>query len=149
MLSVAFAVSMYPDGQLADGLSRKAVLVGSLAVAATGFAGLALAGSYTWFLVGVTAFGLGGGAYWISLRALLADLYTARRGEAFGVQDGLEFIGPVIAAGAAVLVLALATWRAAFPLLIGSLLTIAVLVHRWLRGSYALSWIDFDTLATG
>lgn len=149
VLSAAYALAMYPGGRLSDGLTRKTVLVTSLGITILGFTVLMAGSSYLLFLLGVAIFGTGGGLYWISLRALLADLFVARRGQAFGLQDSLGFVGPVIAAGAAVIILATTTWRMAFPVLIGVLLVLFVLAHRWIRGPYDFSQIDLDIRSTG
>lgn len=115
VLSAGYALAMYPGGRLSDTLTRKTVLVGALCLTVTGFLVLVAGSSYLLFLLGVAIFGAGAGLYWIALRALLADLFVARRGQAFGIQDSLEFVGPIIAAGVAVAILAVTTWRMAFP----------------------------------
>jgi MFS family permease len=140
---------MYPGGRLSDALTRKTVLVSALCLTTTGLVMVVAGASYLAFLLGVAVFGAGGGLYWIALRALLADLFVARRGQAFGIQDSLGFIGPIVAAGGAVGILALTTWRMAFPGLIGVLLIVVVLLHRWVRGVYEFSRCSLKWLATG
>lgn len=149
LLTGAYALAMYPGGRLSDGLTRKTVLVSALVVSILGSAIIAVAHTYLPFAFGVVVFGSGAGLYWISLRALLADLFEHRRGQAFGVQDALGFVGPVIAAGTAILVLATTTWRMVFPMQLGVFAVLSVLAHRWIRSEYELSRVRLDILETG
>ncbi len=149
VISSTYALSMYPGGRLSDQLSRKTVIVAAALVSIGGFALLTVAFSYGPFLLGAAVLGLGAGLYWIALRALLADLFLERRGQAFGIQDSLGFIGPVLAAGGAVAVLAVATWHASFVPVIAILLVSVVLAHVWIREPYVLDRVRLDIRATG
>lgn len=84
LLSATYALSQFPGGRLSDRLSRETVLVCAAAISGTGFFFLSLAGTYPPFLFGAAVVGVGAGAYWISLRALLSNLFVERRGQAFG-----------------------------------------------------------------
>lgn len=149
VLSAAYALCMYPGGRLSDRLTRKTVLVAAALVAALGFGVLAVAGSYPALLVGAATVGLGAGLYWISLRGLLADLFVDRRGQAFGIQDALGFAGPIVAAGGAVAVLAVAGWRLSFPPLVAFLLASAAFAHHRIDEPYELVRVELDLVATG
>lgn len=149
IISATYALSMYPGGRLSDQLSRKTVLVAAGVVSVVGFSLLAVAVSYLPFLLGAAVLGLGAGLYWISLRALLADLFVERRGQAFGVQDSLGFAGPLLAAGGAVAVLAVSTWHTAFLPVIAFLLCSVVLTHVWVREPYVVDRVEFNAVATG
>lgn len=149
ILTVAYALSMYPGGRLSDALTRKTVLVSSLIITTLGSGLILLANGYQLFVIGVATFGLGAGLYWISLRALLTDLFSARRGQAFGIQDAVGFIGPIAAAGVAILVLAYATWRTVFPALILIFTVLLAMAHRWVRSDYALSGVEMNLRSTG
>jgi len=149
VLSATYALSMYPGGHLSDQLTRKTTLVAAVTIGIVGLTVLMSATTYPLFLLGVIVFGLSGGLYWISLRALLADLFRSRRGQAFGVQDAVGFVGPLVAAGAAILIIGRTSWRMAFPVLIIGIAGIGVLAHRWVRGPYEISTVEFDFLKTG
>lgn len=144
----AYAVAMYPGGRLSDGLTRKTVIAAALVVTGVGTLSILVAQSFFAFAVGVATFGLGAGLYWIALRALLADLFVARRGQAFGLQDALGFVGPVAAASAAVVALEVATWRAVFLGIIVPLLAQLVVAHRWIGGRYEVSTVSLDLRET-
>lgn len=149
VISATYALSMYPGGLLSDQLSRKTVLVAGGIVSIVGFALLSVAVSYLPFLLGAAVLGLGAGLYWISLRALLADLFVERRGQAFGVQDSLGFAGPLLAAGGAILILAVTTWHIAFLPVIVFLVGSVALAHVWIQEPYVFSRVELDVLATG
>lgn len=149
LIAVTYALSMYPGGRLSDRLSRKTILVAAAGISVLAFVLLTIASVYLLLLLGAAILGIGAGLYWIALRALLADLFTARRGQAFGVQDALGFVGPFLAAGGAVTVLAVAYWNMAFLPILVVLLGSIVLTHVWLNEPYELGWIETDAVATG
>ena len=149
LLGVMYAASMYPGGHLSDRLSRKTVIVGAASLTLVGFAVVGVAASYPPFLIAAAIIGLGAGLYWIALRALLADLFIVRRGQAFGLQDALGSAGPLAAAGGAIVVLWLGNWQLAFPAVIVALVGMLVLIHVWLREPYVLSPVSFEALETG
>lgn len=149
LVTVAYAIAMYPGGHLSDQLSRKSVLVAAGTVTILGFGLLTVTTTYVMFLAAAVTLGLGAGLYWIALRALLADLYVRRRGQAFGIQDALGFVGPILAAGAAIVILAVAPWQAGFAPIIVVLLASILLTHRWLDEAYAIGGIELDVRATG
>ena len=131
-----YALLQYPSGRLSDVLSRKTLLAAGLALVAAGFTALAGATSYPLFLLGAAVVGVGAGLYPTAARALVSDLYTAKRGRAFGLHTASGDLGGMAAAGLAAVVLAVATWRAAFlpvVLVAGSVL---LALHLWSREPY-------------
>lgn len=144
-----YAVSQYPSGRFSDQLSRKTLIVTSLLCMIVGF--IVLSGTFTYhlFLLGVAIIGIGAGFYPTAARALVSDLFVERRGQAYGIHDAFGSIGTAVAAGLAVVALALAGWRSAFiPVLVGAAVA-AVSVHFWSREPYAFRGVDLDLRATG
>lgn len=130
------ALNQFPGGRLTDELGRKSVLFGSLLVLVFGFFLLSTTTFYFLFVVALAVIGFGDGAFSVSLRTTVADLYVQRRGQAFGLQGAFTGFSGVAAAGGAILVLAVANWRTAFLPLALALLVIAIGVHVWQRGQY-------------
>lgn len=149
LLSALYALAQYPGGRLADQLSRKTVLVAALATAAVGFASLSTAFTYGVLLVAVVILGIGGGAYFIAMRTTAADLYVVRRAEAFGIQMAFGRAGSALAAGVAVVILGIATWRAAFLPLAVVLAILAIGLHRLMTGAYVIEPVDLEIVETG
>lgn len=133
-----YALLQYPSGRLSDALSRKTLLVAGLGLVAVGFGALAAAPSYPFFLLGAAVVGLGAGLYPTAARALVSDLYTAKRGRAFGVHTASGDLGGVAAAGLAAVVLAAATWRAAFVPVVAIVVGVLVALHVWSREEYVV-----------
>jgi len=135
-LSVAtlfFALLQFPGGQLADQLTRKTVVMAGLVGLLVGGAILASTWTYALLLLGVAVVGAGEGVYGPSDRALLSDLFSKRRGQAFGLHTMASDISGILAAGFAVVVLATTTWRVAFlpvVLVAGGLLLVVYVVGR-------------------
>ena len=149
VIGFTYAFSQFPGGRLSDQLSRKTIIVLATVVATAGYFVLFVTRSYPPFLVAAAVISIGAGLYWISLRALMADLFVARRGQAFGLQDALGFAGPLLAAGGAVVAVALGSWRLGFPPVVAALLLIGLCTHRWLREPYVVTSVEFDFVATG
>lgn len=147
-LAAGHALVQYVSGRVADELSRKTVLVGGLGVAIVGFALLAVATRYPVFVAGTTLVGLGGGAYIISMRISLSDLFVTRRGQALGLNLAAGQLGNVMAAGLAVAALALATWRAAFLPVIVLVLVIVLALQVWSHDEYAVSSVELGLRET-
>ncbi len=104
----------YPSGRVADDLSRTTMLLACIAFVIVGVVLLSLATSYALFLVAIVIFGLGNGMYSPSSRALLSDMFREKRGRAFGINMLGSEVSGIIGAGIAVVIVAVATWRAAF-----------------------------------
>ncbi|RBI63367.1 MFS transporter [halophilic archaeon] len=143
-----YALGQYPSGRLSDRLSRKTLLAGGLTLLVVGFAALANAPGYPAFLVGAALVGTGAGLYPTPARALVSDLFVDRRGQAFGLHTASGDVGGAIAAGLAVVVLAVATWRAAFVPVVAVLALVLVLLHRWNREQYTPPAVDRAALST-
>ena len=144
-----YALGQYPSGRLSDRLTRKTLLVSGLGLLVVGFTTLATAAGYPEFLVGAALVGSGAGLYPTPARALVSDLFVARRGQAFGLHTASGDTGGAIAAGLAVVVLAVATWRAAFVPVVAVLALVAALLHRWSRESYTPPSVDRAALGAG
>lgn len=132
------ASNQYPGGRLADELSRKTVLVTSVLIVAVGFIVLSSAMWYGVFVLALAIIGFGDGAFSVALRTTVADLFVEKRGKAFGIQGSFTGAAGVGAAGGAILILAVASWRHAFLPLAITLIGIAIGVHVWHRGDYVL-----------
>jgi MFS family permease len=106
------------------------------------------ASSYLLFVLGCAIFGIGKGLYAIPSRAMLSDLFVARRGRALGLYGAGSDFGGAVASGVAVLVLAYATWRTPFVPLAALLVALAVLFALWTRESYTVSRSDLEVAET-
>ncbi|MFB6170292.1 MAG: MFS transporter [Haloarculaceae archaeon] len=144
----AFAAVQYLSGQVADELSRKTVLVGSLSVVTVGLLALSAVSSYPMLVASTTVVGLGSGGYLISMRVSLSDLFVERRGEALGLNTAAGQLGNVMAAGLAAAALALATWRAAFLPVALIVVVVAVALHVWGHDAYAVGRVDLELRET-
>lgn len=133
-----YAVLQYPSGRLSDALSRKTLLVAGLGLSAVGFAAVAAAPSYALLLGGAAVLGTGAGLYPTAARALVADLYTAKQGRAFGLHTASGDLGGVASAGLAAAVLATATWRVAFVPVVLVVAAVLLALHAWSREPYVL-----------
>jgi len=149
LMSVTYGLVQFPSGRLSDQLSRKTVLVASLCLAFVGAIVLSTSVTYATFVVGVVVVGAGRGLFPTPARARLSELFTERRGQAFGVHLVSSDLGGVGAAGLAIVVLGIATWRAAFVPIAVSILPFAVLLYLWDRGPFTLGWVSFDFRRTG
>jgi predicted MFS family arabinose efflux permease len=143
-----YALLQYPSGRLSDALSRKTLLVSGLGLVVLGFGALAASPTYLTFLAGAAVVGVGAGLYPTAARALVSDLYTAKRGRAFGLHTASGDLGGVAAAGLAAVVLGVATWRAAFlPVVVVALVVLASL-HVWSREEYVVERRSLAVRAT-
>lgn len=141
---ISGAIMEFPSGRVADQLSRTMVLVACIGLVIIGVTILSASTSYLLFLIALFVFGVGRGMYSPASRALLSDIYRRHRGRAFGFNMlGGEFAG-IAGAGIAILIVAVATWRAAF-------LPIAVVLIPLLIGLYLLSRepIRFESIDLG
>ena len=148
VLQGVYAVIQYPSGRLSDSWSRATLLVPSLVVLAGACVVVGTARSYWWFVAGVGVFGLGKGLYAIPSRALLSDLFVEHRGRALGVFSAGTDLGGMLASGAAVAAIALATWRAVFLPVAVVLAAMAALFVLWNREPYVVEGADLAVLST-
>lgn len=142
------ALNQYPGGRLGDELSRKTVLVTSVLVLVVGFALLSVSYWYLFFVFALAVIGFGDGAYSVVLRSTVADLYVEKRGRAFGVQGAFNGLAGMGAAGGAILVLAVGTWRSAFLPIAAFLAITALGLHLWQREPYILEKPDLEVSET-
>ncbi|MFB6106299.1 MAG: MFS transporter [Halobacteriaceae archaeon] len=143
------ALHNYPGGRLADQLTHKTVLTAGLGLAAVGLLVLSAADTYLALLAGVAVLGLGRGLFQPAAITQISALFVAKRGQALGVRNAAFTLGGTAAGGAAVAVLAVADWRAAFPPIAGALLVVAAVSHRWNRQSYELRRVSIGLRETG
>ncbi|WP_122088331.1 MFS transporter [Halalkalicoccus subterraneus] len=142
------ALAMFPGGRSSDLLSRKTVLVASVAVLVVGFLVAASAPTFLAFLGGLAVAGIGVGLYEPANMALVFESFGDRRGRALGVIAASYSFGSALAGGFATLAVALASWRLAFlPVLVG-LACVGAGVHRWSREPYVLSRASLDPRPT-
>jgi MFS family permease len=142
------SIIQYPAGSFSDHLTRTTILAGSLSVLSFGFLILSASMTYISFLAGVAAVGLGTGLYFTPQRAMLSDLFEERRGQAFGLNFSAGSVGSALSAGVAVVVLSVATWRAAFLPLVVATLVVLIALHLQSRESYELAWVTPDVAST-
>jgi MFS family permease len=144
-----YAVSQYPSGRFSDQLSRKPLLVSGVALIAAGFAFLVGSINYFIFVVGMATIGIGSGTFATPTKALISDLFTIRRGQAFGVQTAASDLGGALAGSLAVVALAVASWRTAFLPVVALLVVTLLMLHFWSRESYSFMWVSFNVRETG
>lgn len=129
---VCFALMQYPGGHLSDVLTRKTVLVAGLAVVALGATILVFVRGLWGFLLGAAILGSGVGIYGPADRAQITDLFTARRGLAFGFNTAATDVGGVTATIIAAGVVGAVAWQLSFvPVVLGLvvvLLALALLI---------------------
>ncbi|MFB6080950.1 MAG: MFS transporter [Haloferacaceae archaeon] len=145
-LSVARAVGQYPSGRFADELSRKTVIVTSMACCVVGLGLLAIAPTFAALLVGVAVFGGSFGLYDPADRALLSDLFEEKRGRAFGIHMVGSDLAGVVAAGTAVVTVS--AWRRAFLPSLLLLVPVVGLFYRLYREPMRVGWADLEVRAT-
>lgn len=122
LMTACFSFIQYPSGRLADGLSRKSVHLSSLLLITAGFLALTVTPTYAGFLLAMAIIGVGDGMYGPATMALLSDLYHEQRGRVFGLHMASVDVGGLLAAGSAILIIGLTSWRTPFQLLAISLL---------------------------
>jgi MFS family permease len=141
--TVVRAATQYPGGRYADELSRKTVLVASFLLAIAGFGALAGTTGYATLLVGVAAIGAATGLFVPANRALLSDLYRAKRGRAFGINMSASDVTGIVAAGLAVAVVEVAAWQTAFLLVVVPVAVVLVAFWRTSREPLTLARARF------
>jgi predicted MFS family arabinose efflux permease len=148
VFQAVYAGFQYPSGRLSDDWSRATLLAPSFVVLGAGCLMLGGAVGLRTLLAGMAVFGVGKGLYAIPSRALLSDLFVERRGRALGVFSAGTDLGGILAAGAAVAAIAVASWRVVFaPVAVGLFALLAVFVV-WNREPYVLRRADLESVAT-
>jgi MFS family permease len=145
---LVYAVVQYPSGTCSDVLSRATLIVPGFLVLLAGFVLVGLSVTAGLFVVGVVVLGVGKGLFASPSRALLGDLFTARRGRALGLYSAGTDLGGLLASGLAVVVLATATWRLAFVPVVAALALVTLLVVYWNDEPYRLARVDLAPGAT-
>ncbi len=142
------ALAMFPGGRSSDLLSRKTVLVASIAVLVVGFLVVASAPTVPVFLLGLAVVGLGVGLYEPASMALVFESFGSRRGRALGVIASSYSFGSAIAGGLVGAATVLASWRLAFLPVAVVLVVVGVSLHRWSAEPYVFSLADLDVRRT-
>jgi predicted MFS family arabinose efflux permease len=142
------AIIRYPGGQLSDQLSRKTVMVGGLFVTTGGFVFLTTVVNYPMFLVAVIAVGVGIGLYTTAAVAWLSDLFTAKQGQALGINNSSVYVAGILGAGLATLAISAEAWRSAFAPIVLLLFVLLPALHYWNHEPYQLSTPEFELRRT-
>jgi MFS family permease len=146
---LAYSLAQYPGGRFSDQLGKKTVLVVSLLIMLIGLILLTQINSYYQFLAAGALMGIGAGGYFCPTRALLSDLYTKKRGQAFGIQVASGRTGSTIAASIGTIALAYGVWRRAFIPVIILFGVVIILLHIWNKEKYKFSRVTLDLSGTG
>ncbi len=139
---LVYAAIQYPSGTYSDELSRATLIVPGFVVLVIGFTAIALSVTASLFVGAVVVLGVGKGLFASPTRALLGDLFTARRGRALGIYSAGTDIGGVLASGLAVVVLTIGVWQFAFLPVIVVLALVGLLYVAWNRERYEFSGVD-------
>lgn len=142
------ALIRFPGGQLSDQLSRKTVLVSGLVVTTAGFVLLATVWNYPTFLVAVIGVGVGIGLYSTAAIAWLSDLFTAKQGQALGINNSSIYLAGILGAGLANVALSADSWRSSFLPIVAVLLVLVPALHYWNHEPYQLSSPEFGIRRT-
>lgn len=148
VLWLIYSLSQYPGGRFSDGLTSKTVLVGGIVGVLASFLVLSLITTYAGLLFGFALLGLGAGVYFSPSRAALADLFTSRRGEAFGIMSAAGSIGAAMAAVVAVVALEIGIWQSAFLPVLVALSGALLALHVWQRDEYVVAPVSLEIRPT-
>ncbi|MFW5974216.1 MAG: MFS transporter [Natrialbaceae archaeon] len=141
---LVYAAVQYPSGTYSDELSRATLILPGFLVLLAGFLAVSLSISAALFVGAVLVLGVGKGLYASPSRALLGDLFTARRGRALGIYSAGTDVGGLVASGLAVVVLATTVWRVAFLPVTLVLALVAALYFTWNRDPYERGRVRLD-----
>lgn len=148
VMSVTTALCQYPSGRFSDPLSRETMLLSGIAIFLFGTVLVGFSRGYLGLLLGVAIYGAGNGLYTPAVRAKLSDLFLDRRGQAFGVNMTFIDLGDVAAAGLAVVILAVASWRVGFLVVAAIMLIMILPVSRLDREPLELSALSLELRPT-
>ena len=148
VFQAVYAVCQYPSGRLSDDWSRATLLAPSFVVLGVGCLMLGGAVGLLTLLAAMAVFGVGKGLYAIPSRALLSDLFVEHRGRALGIYSAGTDLGGILAAGAAVAAIAVATWRVVFAPVAVLLFALLALYVVWNREPYVAHRTDLEPLVT-
>lgn len=151
VFGLVYAVIQYPSGAYSDTLTRATLIVPGFVTLVASFLVLGFASTVLLFVVGILLLGISKGLYTPPSRALLGDLFTARRGRALGILSAGTDVGGIV--GSAVLATiilssAALSWQHLFvPLVaVGALVTVLYVV--WNRESYERRRVRIEPGAT-
>lgn len=100
-LSLAYALSQFPGGILADKSGERIILVVSTVVTSLGLLGIVLASTVQILVLSIVLFGLGTGLFGTTRITALADLYPHRGSLAIGITNASGNLGsagiPIVA----------------------------------------------------
>jgi MFS family permease len=156
-----YALTQFPSGRLSDRFTRASLIVPGLGTLAVGFLVLSVTVSYPLFLLAAVVVGVGKGLFAVPSRALLSDLFVARRGRALGLYSAGTDVGGILASAVGVLVTGGAAawlpqavttgaldWRAPFAPVAVLLALIGVVYVVWNRDAYELGRTEIGLVAT-
>lgn len=147
-MSVLMAATRFVAGQLADRLSYKTVLVSGISFLLLGTTVILTAVTRPMFYVSISVIGVGVGLYAPAAAAQIANMFTARRGQMFGIHEASIHLGGIAAAGLATAALHVGAWRSAFVPIIPMLVIILGLTHYWNESGYDLRWVELEGRTT-
>lgn len=130
------ALAMYPGGRLSDTLTRQTVIVSALAVAALGLVIVLSSPVFAMFVLALAVLGLGIGLFEPPSFAMVSELFSSSRGQAFGIISASYNVGSGAAAGLAMAALAIGAWQFAFVPTIVLLVGVIILLHWWRAEPY-------------
>ncbi|ELZ98188.1 major facilitator superfamily transporter [Haloferax mucosum ATCC BAA-1512] len=143
-----YAVTQYPSGEYSDRWTRGTLIVPGLAILVLGFATFGIEGGLVGFALAAGITGFGKGLFSIPSRALVSDLFVARRGRALGLYAAGTDLGGLLASGLAILALTYATWRTPF-LPVAVVLGLLTLVFAyWSNDGYDVGSPELDASGT-
>lgn len=145
---VIYAVTQYPSGTYSDTLTRATVILPGFIVLLLSFSMFGLSTTLYAFILGIILLGIGKGLYASPTRALLADLFSDRRGQVLGIYSAGTDVGGLLAAGIAALVLTTTVWRAAYVPIVLVLLLVTLLYVLWNREGYDYEVVSLSPGAT-
>ena len=145
-----YAAIQFPSGTYSDALSRSTLIIPGFGALVASFVVLGLATTTWLFVAGILLLGVCKGFYTPPSRALLGDLFTARRGRALGIYSAGTDLGGLIASAGGVVVLSTAalTWRSAFVPLVVMAGLVTVLFVLWNREPIERRRVSLDPSAT-
>ena len=144
LMWIWYSLTQFPGGRVSDKLSRRTVIIFSLLLSVLGFLLLTVTTTFMLFILSVSLIGIGGGLYFVPMRALLSDLYVDDRGRVFGINLAAGAFGSALAAGLVYIVLELTVWQNVFLPPAMLLATAALLMHAFSNERYVISSVDLQ-----
>jgi MFS family permease len=148
LMWIWYSLTQFPGGRMSDKLSRRTIIVFSLLLSVLGFLLVTVTATFGLFLFSVSLIGIGGGFYFVPMRALLSDLYVNDRGRIFGVNLAAGAFGSALAAGLVYIVLEVTVWQIVFLTPAILLAITALLMHVFSNESYVVSTVDLQLRET-